>query len=294
MERRFSALSANDLIGNCLYYIETQDYQSAIESAEQVINLYPNNLEALVCLGKAYSETGQFDLALDSLKKAEMYAIDKQELVGVYGLLGLICTYIGDLDNALFYYDKSLKLAIELGEKETEAANLNNIAWIFQTKGELDKALSYYEKSLSLSSEKDKAITYNNIALICNKKEEYAKSVNYLKKALTIDTIYANHHESGKDMLNLGAIYIEMEDFDNAFHNLQKGLEIIKKLGDKYWEAEGYKYLGLHYAFKGDKKLAEDYFTKAYEIFKLIGAEADAQDALDSIRELKQRSKIQQ
>jgi tetratricopeptide (TPR) repeat protein len=64
-----------------------------------------------------------------------------------------------------------------------------------------------------------------------------------------------------------------MKDYEKAEKYLLEGLEGVKKVGDKYWEAYGYKYLGWLYRDKGDKKTAKDYLTRAYDLFKSIGAE---------------------
>ncbi len=283
----YSFAYAQNPLNDCFNYLEAQDYQDAIISCQQAVRLDPNSYTANMLLGKAYYYTGQLDLALNSFKKGAMYATSKQELGAAYNQLGMTYHRKGNLDNALFYFEKSLRLEIELGNKEGESDDLNNIAWIFQKKGELDKALSYYEKSLNLSSEKDKAAAYNNIALVYDDKGEYTKAVSYYKKALAIETRYGNYDRSGVIMLNLGNLYTEMVDLNNAYYYLQEGIKMEKEVGDKNGEATGYKYLGLYYVFKGNKKLAEDYFTKAYTMFKSMGAKSEAQDALDALEDLK-------
>ncbi len=218
-----------------------------------------------------------------------MYAKDTQHLAPIYNLLGSTYSRKGDLDNALLYFANSLKLYIKLGDKKNKSANYNNIAEILMEKGEFDKALRYFEKSLSLSSEKDKAPTYNNIALVYDYKKEYAKAMSYYKKALEIYTRYANHQARGTVMLNLGNTYTNIKDFKNAYHYLKEGLKIVKKVGDKYWEAYGYKYLGLYFYFQnnGYENLAKDALTKAYTIFQSIGAQLQAQDTLYVLEMLK-------
>ncbi len=269
----YSFAYAQNPIDECFNYVAAQDYHRAIASGQQAVSLYPNNFAANFCLGEAYYLTGQVNLALNSLKKAAMYATSKQDLAAAYNLLGITYEKKYNLDNALFYEEKALKLAIVLGDKKGEALDLNNIASIFQKKFEFDKALSYYEKSLSLESEKDKAIAYNNIGAIYEHKKEYPKAVNYLKKALAIDTRYGNYRSSGIDMINLGYIYMKMKDYNNAYYYLQEGVKMEKKVGDKYWEAKGYQDLAMYYISNGDnKKLVEDYWNKASEILKSIGA----------------------
>ena len=74
-----------------------------------------------------------------------------------------------------------------------------------------------------------------------------------------------------------------MKDYENAEKYLSEGLEGVKKVGDKYWEATGYEYLGRLYRDKGDKKTAKEYFTLAYNLYKSIGAEGDAQSVLNEM-----------
>ncbi|MGC8735079.1 MAG: tetratricopeptide repeat protein, partial [bacterium] len=185
-------------IDDCNTYIDAGDYQRAIEAGKKVVKLYPKNVAAYLCLGRAYSESGQIDLAIDNLKKAESYAIKDEDLMFIYNFLGITYERKGDLDNALFYHSKSLNLAKKLGDRNQEAFQLNNIAIIFYKKGELDKALEYYEESLRLkTNEKDKATIYNNIALVYVDKGDYKRAIEYLKEAIEIAERYGDYHGSG-------------------------------------------------------------------------------------------------
>lgn len=281
---------AQNPINECINYLSVKDYQRAIKAGQRAVILYPKIFNAHTCLGIAYFNTGQLNSALESFKKAEIYATNEENLMFIYNWLGETYSKKGDLDNALLYHNRCLNLAKELGKKDLEAIELNNIALIFDSKGEFDKALNYYQESLKLKDhETEKATTYNNIAIIYSKKNEHQKAVNYLKKAIEIFEKSEDYHSSGITMLNLGNIYREMKDFDNAHSYLQEGLKRIQKIGDLYWEACAYRYFGLYFGDKGDKELAKDYMNKAYELFKTIGAEADANDALLSISLLKNK-----
>jgi len=89
--------------------------------------------------------------------------------------------------------------------------------------------------------------------------------------------------------LNLGNTYRKMRDYEKAEKYLLEGLEGVKKVGDKYSEAAGYRFLGLLYIDKGDKKTAKDYLTRAYNLYKSIGAEGDAEKVLSAIRVLEKK-----
>jgi tetratricopeptide (TPR) repeat protein len=51
-------------------------------------------------------------------------------------------------------------------------------------------------------------------------------------------------------------------------------------------DAYNYRLLGDSYKEKGDKKKAKEYYMKAYELYKSIGADSEAQDTLDEIKKL--------
>ncbi len=274
----------------CYNFYKAGDYKRAIEAGRMAVQKYPNNMDAHLCLGRSYRMVGEFKLALEHLKKAENLTSGKEDLMYIYNQVGLIYEKMGYLDDALFYYSRSLSLARNLGDKSMQASVLNNIGVIYEKKDELDKALSYYEESLMLETdEKEKATTYNNIAVIYDKKGDYQKAVEYYQKAIEIGKRYGDYHGVSMRKLNLGNTYRKMKDYEKAEKYLLEGLEGVRKVGDKYWEAVGYDFLGLLYKDKGDKKTAKDYLTRAYNLYKSIGAEGKAEEVLSDIRELENK-----
>jgi len=281
---------AQQEVDACFNFIKSGDYKRAIEAGRVAVQKYPNNPYAHFCLGRSHYEIGEFKLALEHMKRAESLTSDKEDLMYIYNWLGMIYDGMGYLDDALLYYSRSLRLAIDLENESMQASVLNNIAGIYHDKGELDKAIGYYEESLRLKTdEKEKTITYNNIAIIYDQKGDYQKAVEYFQKAIEMDERYGNYHRASRIKLNLGDTYRKMKDYEKAEKYLLEGLEGIKKVGDKYWEAFGYYVLGLLYKDKGNKKTAKDYLTRAYNLYKSIGAEGKAKDILSDIRELEKK-----
>jgi len=280
-------------IDACVNFIKAGDYKRAIEAGKLAVKKYPKNSDAYFCLGSAYYNVGELKLAYENMKKAESLTNNKEDLMYIYNWIGMILERMGYLDDALLYFSRSLSLAKDLGNTDMQADLLNNIAMIYHNKGELDKALSYYEESLSLkTNEKDKAVTYNNISTIYYYKGDYRRSVEYSQKAIEIGEKYGDYHDVSKWKLNLGDTYRKMKDYENAEKYLSEGLEGVKKVGDKYWEANGYLYLGTLYLIdKEDVKTAKEYFTRAYNLFKSIGAEGNAQGVLDVLNEMKKLDK---
>ncbi|MBX0310825.1 MAG: tetratricopeptide repeat protein [Sulfurihydrogenibium sp.] len=279
---------AQQEIDTCWNFNKARDYKRAIEAGQSAIKKYPSNAGAYYCLGEAYFNIGEFKSAYENMKKAESLTNNKEDLMHIYNLIGMILDSIGYLDDALLYYNKSLSLAKDLGNTAMQATSLNNIAGIYYKIGKLDKALSYYEESLNLrTNEKDKATNYNNIAIIYDKKGNYQKAIEYFQKAIEIEEKYGDYHGASIDKLNLGGnTYRKMKDYKNAEKYLSEGLEGVKKVGDKFWEAYGYAYLAWLYKDKGDKKTAREYYTRAYNLFKSIGAELYALHVLNEMKKL--------
>ncbi|WP_022855675.1 tetratricopeptide repeat protein [Thermodesulfobacterium thermophilum] len=282
-----SLARAQNPIETCFNYLEAQDYKRAIEAGKVAVRLYPNVSLSHLCLGKAYLNTGQVDLALESFKKAERESRTKEELAVVYNWMGMAYDKKGLLDEALLYYSKDLHLSKELGDKRGEAASLNNIAGIYRRKGEYQKALEYYNESLRLKTdEKEKAVTYNNIATLYSDLGDYKKAVEHYKKSLEIDERYGNYHGYAATLLNLGNIYRKMKDYKQAEACLLEGLKRVKKIEDRFWEGVAYVYLGLLYRDTGNRALAKEYLNKALRTFQEIGAQESALEALAYLYEL--------
>jgi tetratricopeptide (TPR) repeat protein len=113
--------------------------------------------------------------------------------------------------------------------------------------------------------------------------------VEYFQKAIEIYEKYGDYRGASQTKINLGDTYREMKDYEKAKKYILEGLEGVKKVGDKYWEAFGYYVLGWLYKDKGNKKTAKDYLTRAYNLYKSIGAEGKAKDVLSDIRKLEKK-----
>ncbi len=278
-------------INKCYNYIEAGDYQRAAEAGNKAVKLYPKDVDAHYCLGKSYYLMGQFNPALEQMKKAEKYASSKKDLMFVYNLIGLIYDNLGDLDNAIMYNSRYMSLARELGNTREVAVAMSSIALIYRKKGDTDKALEYFEESLRLrANEADKAAIYSNLALIYVDKGNYQKAEGYQKKSIEICRKYGNYHGLAISMLNLGGIYRQTKDYDKGLATLNEGLAMIKKVGDKFWEAGAYKYIGSLYMDKGDKTSAIANFTEAYNLFQSIGAKEGVADVLFAFSMLEKRT----
>ena len=272
-----SVANANE-IEKCFNYIDSQNYQLALQAGQNAVRIYPLSAGAHGCLGETYYYLGDFNLSIKELKTAEKLTNTKTDLGAIYSVFGLDYERLGDLNKALLYYDRELEIARDLNNQEDEGIALGNIAEIYREQNNYDKTLEYYNKSLQLTTKPTIIATiYNNIALVYSDKGDNNKAVEYYKKAIELDQKSGDYRGTAIGMLNLGNTYTELKNFSEAQYYLQKGLLMIQKLGDKYGEAFGYRFFGKLYLAQNKKTLSKEYFTKAYNLFKAIGDNSDAQ-----------------
>ncbi|MEW6006813.1 MAG: tetratricopeptide repeat protein, partial [bacterium] len=96
----------------------------------------------------------------------------------------------GRYEEALGYYERSLKICRALNHLQGISANLNEIGFVYNSLGQYEKALSYYEESLKIYKElnipQDIAISLNNIGGVYYSLGQYEKALSYYEESLKI------------------------------------------------------------------------------------------------------------
>jgi tetratricopeptide (TPR) repeat protein len=76
---------------------------------------------------------------------------------------------------------------------------------------------------------------------------------------------------------NIGSVYRDKEDKNNALKYYTEALEIFRQIGNKRGEANQLSNLGYIYAVQGKPHSALRYFKDAVVVFKEIGATEQAE-----------------
>lgn len=272
------------LIDKCWALLKNKQYQEAIESCKSVLEKEPTNFDAYYCIGLAYYNIGEINLAYESAKKAEDLASNKTELMYIYGLIGSILHQMDHFNEAFLYCNASLSIARKINNTEIQASLLNNIAGIYRATGKLDKALKCYQMSLNLQpDDTEKSTVYNNMAIIYEQKGDYQKAIECSHKAIEINEDRKDYTLAAIHKLNLAETYRRAKDLEKAEKYLIEAIRQLQTANNKYWEAMGYLYLGWLYKDKRSIRYSRKYFTKAYVLFKSIGAKGFMQEALNGL-----------
>ncbi len=279
-----SGLAQADALDTCFNFLKAQDYARAASEAQQVLqggNL--NRIEerdAQLCLGRAYANMGRAQDALPAFQRVESLSQTTQELALVYNWLGTTYIKLNDLDRAELYDQRALKAFRELSDKKNEATTLNNLARVVETRGDMERALQLYREALAMRPEAEQAATLNNIAMIHNTRKEYKPAIKLLRQAIDIDRRNGDAHATAQKQINLGDILGATKQYSAAEKELLAGLNAIRLVGDKRWEAEACNNLGWLTIAKDNPKRnvseARQWMEKAEVLYREIGDTASA------------------
>ena len=224
-------------------YLRDNKYYLAIEEFENIFKFLTvspiEKISILLNLGNAYSFIGQnnnalknYNIVLNLIK-----TVDKNKSIegksAALNNIGLIYLIKGELDNALKYFQDSLKIHKEIGNKQGEAGVLGNIGHFYSIKGDIDEALQYVQNAQKINQEfgyrEGEAINLGNIGLINFNKGNLDEALKYFHEALKI------HKETYKldaatGLSNIGLVYRAKGNLDEALKYLQDAVKIFDKL----------------------------------------------------------------
>jgi transcriptional regulator with GAF, ATPase, and Fis domain/tetratricopeptide (TPR) repeat protein len=207
-------------------------YEDAIAAGES----WPELLgEAHLGLGFVLNKLGQLDLAAKSYIKALDYFIENPErLCRVLSNLGIVYRRKGDIDGAIDFYNRALKVALDLDFKWPAMNLYGNMGNAYAARGENQKALELYEQSLTIAGK------------------------------------IADRRIEGINLLNIGHSYSLVGEPQKAIDYFLRALELQRAVGDKSSEAISYNNLGELNSQLGSFKKALDYYNRGYELAQKV------------------------
>ena len=234
--------------------------------------LYLSNIDTVLPL--CFKAIQIADAAIGNANDLEKQSFLKTKANAINNI-GYVYKQQGDITKALEWYNKSLKINEEIGNKYGIANSINNIGRIYTIQGDMRKAIEYYEKSLKIQNEigdkQGASISINNIGLIYNNQGDIPKALEYYNKSLKIQDEIGDQQGVGISLHNIGHVYSNQGNFPKALECYHKSLNILEKIGDKNGIAIVYNSLGILYKDQGvsffEATVKEEYFAKALEFY---------------------------
>jgi len=207
------------------YYFNGQQISEAINDSRLIAY-------AKVSLANVYYYMQDYLKAYDyNIEASELYARagNKLGLIKVFSSLGKIAELQDSLNQAVWYYKKSLEVSKEIMSYNDVSYSLFSLAQVFEKRGMIDSAASNYQQAYTnyISNENYENAAYSLIALagIENQKKNYGKGEMMLNEASVLA------EKIGAPNL-LQDVYFEQAVTFSQKKDFQKGFEFLMKYTD--------------------------------------------------------------
>ncbi len=150
---------------------------------------------------------------------------------------GLIYKQLGELQNALDSYLRSLEIWRELGNRQYEGSAVNNIGTAYTDLGEYEKSIPYFEQSSNINREVGDRLSLGfslgNLADSYRRIGEHAKAVDYFKQSLEIkreDTTARGKRTLAVTLKNYGYTLIQKGEPENGLALIEESLVVYREV----------------------------------------------------------------
>ncbi|WP_281989939.1 tetratricopeptide repeat-containing sensor histidine kinase [Aquimarina aggregata] len=205
----------NDPINALKYYHKSIDLRDSIQDKKGLIKSY-KNIGAFYNDLKKYKRAL---IELEKGKKISIELQDSIQLSSILLNMGTSYNYLNKLDSALVYFNKGLVLKEKLGIKKLEVV-YHNLGSIKEKKNDLDNAIFFYEKSIAIAKQNKNKIqlidTYLNLGKTYKKKQQYNKALVYYDKALALAETHKKEHRILGIILGKAKVYEQLGDYQKA------------------------------------------------------------------------------
>lgn len=177
--------------------------------------------------------------------------------------------------DALKYNEKALRIRLKYGDDYSKLSSYSKIGNCYHELGDYDEAIYYYLKSLKICEDNDLVAQTgqmsNNIAELFKLQENYQKAREYFKVATDIALRTGDTIGLGRALTNQGVMSEQIGDTDQADSLYTLAYSLVK--GKKYYDLEGGLLINIGglYRSRGQTGKGIEYYTKAINLYEKSG-----------------------
>ena len=271
------------------------------ESSATLLQQFEQQTEAnrLLNEGAKQFDRGDWNEALLTWQKAlEIYrefGDDRTNEATTLQNLGQVNAALGNNIEALEYYEQSLAIKRELGNRTGEARNLRSIGSVSTSLGNYVEALEYYERSLVISREISDRLgesrTLHNIGEVNCLGRNHSEALRYFEQSLAINHEIIIAEGRRRNVLswealplnNIGLVNHFLEDYPVALDYFERSLIISREVDDRPLESTILHNIDLLNYSLGNYPEAQSYYAQSLVITQELGDRAGEAKSLNNI-----------
>ncbi len=164
------------------------------------------------------------------------------------GNLGTAYYRMGDLDQALQFYQNALALAREQQDTAAESTVLGNLGLCYRGKGEVNEAIRHYEQALSIFRQRgqrdSEATILMNLGATFNSFGQSTLALEVLDQARQIYVETNNSNNQAMTLICMGESYGNLGNLPRASDYSQQGLALAKNVANPFMQGAALCILG--------------------------------------------------
>ncbi|MFT6334489.1 MAG: class 3 adenylate cyclase/tetratricopeptide (TPR) repeat protein [Halioglobus sp.] len=210
----------------------------------------------------------------------------KAKAIG-YHIQGLSFAYQSNYPQALAYYQRSLKIKEEIGDKKGIASLLIGIGNTYFNQGNYPQALDYYKRGLKINEELGNkhgiSQSLQAIGNIYNTQSNYPKALDNYQRSLEIQEELGGKQGISQSLLTIGLVYRAQGNYPRALAYYLRSLKIKEEIGDKRGIAYLLTSIGNIYTEQDNADKGLDYYQRSLKIQEELGDKLGISISLYSI-----------
>ncbi len=216
--------------------------------------------------------TGSFDLALThAFAGIKVLEHEQDEFSGWgWNIMGGIHQSMGDIDQSVVYFDKSLRAFEHIGSIIGQARVMNGLALALEAMGNNEESLEYSRKALEMHRSSGNALgearSLNDMGLVYFKLGNIAEAEKCHEESLSLRRAVKNRASEITSLLHLGIVYATQREFAKAHTHLLTALEYAEEIGVKPKIYEIHHALSESFERAGQVEKAFEHFKKFHAI----------------------------
>lgn len=249
------------------------DVEAALAVLQDLVRRYPNAVEARLDLATSLGDFGRLDEAIAELERVT--SRDQNHPTAWYHLAKYAIQSGHSKEAVEEYLVHALVIQNKLGNDQGRADVLNAFGVGFEDLGQLDQALSYYQQAgeirEQIGDQRGLATTLRNRAGIHMMQGGYDSAEELLQTAASILDEIGDRLGTADLVNDLGWLEERRGRIPKALEHYRRALRLRRELGDQRGEAESLNNVGFAYYLLGEYDNAALYWQEALELFSTTG-----------------------
>lgn len=190
------------------------------------------------------------------------------------GNLGRAYHYLGQIKQAIEFYERALTTAREIGDRRNEGNWLGNLGIAYSDLGQVERAIEHYQQALAISREVGDRRGEGNMLGILGVAHrllgQVERAIAHCQQALAVGREIGDRNAEGVWLGNLGTAYRHLGQLGRSIEQYQQALAIAREIGDRQREEEWLGNLGVAYRRLGQLERSIEHCQQALAISRQI------------------------